>query len=99
LEKGYEIKMKDHTLTLLDTHGTMIAKVTMTNNKKKILNIETDVTKCLKACSKDETWLWHIRLRHVNFDSLNMMAQKEILKGLSSIIHPNQLCKGCLVGN
>jgi hypothetical protein len=50
--------MKDHTLTLLDTHGTMIAKVTMTNNNnKKFLNIETDVTKCLKACSKDETWL------------------------------------------
>jgi hypothetical protein len=49
--------MKDRTLTLLDTHGTMIAKVTMTNNKKKIINIETDVTKCLKACSKDETWL------------------------------------------
>jgi len=49
--------MKDRTLTLLDTHGTMIAKVTITNNKKKILNIEIDVTKCLKACSKDETWL------------------------------------------
>ena len=28
-EKGYEIKMKYHTLTLLDTKGAMIAKVTM----------------------------------------------------------------------
>jgi hypothetical protein len=32
LEKGYEIKMKDHTLTLLDTKIVMIAKITMTNN-------------------------------------------------------------------
>jgi hypothetical protein len=48
---------------------------------------------------KDETWLWHMKLGHVNFDSLKMMAQKEMLKGLLSIIHPNQLCEGCLMGN
>jgi transposase InsO family protein len=47
---------------------------------------------------KDETWFWHVRLGHVNFDSLKMMAQNEMLKGLPSIIHSNQLCEGCLVG-
>jgi hypothetical protein len=98
LEKGYEIKMKYHTLTLLDTKGDMIAKVTMTKNRMFILNIETDVPKYPNACVKDETWLWHMKLGHVNFDSLKMMAQKEMLKGLLSIIHPNQLCEGCLMG-
>ena len=39
-----------------------------------------------------------MKLGHVNFDSLKMMAQKEMLKGLPYIIHPNQLCEGCLVG-
>jgi hypothetical protein len=39
-----------------------------------------------------------MRLGHASFDSLKMMAQKEMLKGLPSIIHPNQLCEGCLVG-
>jgi hypothetical protein len=34
LEKGYEIKMKNHTLTLLDTKRDMIAKVAMINKKK-----------------------------------------------------------------
>jgi len=32
METSYEIKMKDRILTLLDTHRTMIAKVTMTKN-------------------------------------------------------------------
>jgi acyl carrier protein len=32
LEKWFDIKMKDHTLTLLDTKGAMIAKIAM---KKK----------------------------------------------------------------
>jgi hypothetical protein len=56
LEKGYEIKMKDHTLTLRDTHGTIIARVTITKNEIFLLNIETNVSKCLKAYVKDETW-------------------------------------------
>ena len=30
LKNDYKIKMKNSTLTLLNTHGTMIAKVTMT---------------------------------------------------------------------
>jgi hypothetical protein len=49
--------MKYHTLPLLDTHGVMIAKVTMTKNKMFLLNIEMNVPKCLKAHVKDETWL------------------------------------------
>jgi len=98
LEKGYKIKMKDHTLALFDTKGYMIAKVAMTKNIMFLLNIETDMPKCLNTYVKDETWLRHMRLEHVNFDSLKMMAQKEMLKGLPSIIHSNQLCEECLVG-
>jgi hypothetical protein len=39
LEKEYEIKMKNHTLTLLDTKGVMIAKTTMIKNRMFLLNI------------------------------------------------------------
>ena len=70
--------MKDHILTLLDTKEDMIAKVAMTKNIMFLLNIEIDVPKCLNACVKDETQLWHMRLGHANFDSLKMMAQKDV---------------------
>jgi hypothetical protein len=43
----YEIKMKDLTLTLLDTKEAMITKVVMTKNKVFLLNIKTDVPKCI----------------------------------------------------
>jgi hypothetical protein len=98
LEKGYEIKMKDHILTLLDTYKTMIAKVTMTKNKVFLLNIEIDVPKCLNTCVKDDNWIWHMRLEYVNFDNLKMMMQNEMLKSLPSIKHPNQLCEWYIVG-
>jgi hypothetical protein len=56
LEKDHEIEMKYCTLTLLDTHGTMIVRVTMTKNRIFLLNIEMDMLKCLKSYVKDETW-------------------------------------------
>jgi len=75
LEKGYEIKMKDRAMTLLDTYRAVIVKVTMTKkNIMFLLNIKTGVPRCLKAYVKDEIWLWHMRHGHVNFDSLKMMA-------------------------
>jgi nanoRNase/pAp phosphatase (c-di-AMP/oligoRNAs hydrolase) len=52
LEKGYEIKMKDRTLTLLDTKEYMIAKVVMTKNKMFLPNIEMNVPKSLNDCKK-----------------------------------------------
>jgi hypothetical protein len=69
----------------------------MKKNKKFLLNIEMDMPKCVKTRVKDETWLWHMRLRHTNFDNLEMMTQKKMLKGLPSIIHPNYLCEGCFM--
>jgi len=50
LKKGYEIKMKDRILTLLDTKEDMIAKVAMIKNKMFLLNIEMDVPKYM--CEK-----------------------------------------------
>jgi nanoRNase/pAp phosphatase (c-di-AMP/oligoRNAs hydrolase) len=52
LEKGYEIKMKDRTLTLLDTKEYMIAKVVMTKNKMFLPNIEINVPKSLNDGKK-----------------------------------------------
>jgi hypothetical protein len=99
LENGYKIKIKDHTLTLLGTKGAMIEKVVLRKNRMFLLNIKMNVPKFLNTCVKDETWLWQIRLGDVNFDSLKMMTQKQMLKDLPSIIYPNQLCEGCLMGN
>ena len=50
MKKGYEIKIKDRILILLDTKEDMIAKVAMIKNKMFLLNIEMDVPKCM--CEK-----------------------------------------------
>uniref|UniRef100_A0A2N9ICE2 Integrase catalytic domain-containing protein n=1 Tax=Fagus sylvatica TaxID=28930 RepID=A0A2N9ICE2_FAGSY len=46
----------------------------------------------------DSSWLWHLRLGHLNFGGLKLLAKTKMVRGLPSIEHPNQLCEGCLFG-
>ena len=98
LEKGYNIHMKDYSLSLRDNRNNLIAKVPMTRNRMFLLHIQSDVAKCLKACYKDSSWLWHLRFGHLNFGGLELLSKKEMVRGLPSISHPDQLCEGCLLG-
>ena len=98
LEKGYDICMKNHNLSIRDGLGNLVAKVPMTRNRMFLLNIQSDVARCLKACVKDSSWLWHLRFGHLNFGGLTLLSRKKMVKGLPSINHPDQLCEGCLIG-
>ena len=98
LEKGYDIHMKNRSLFIRNDQRNLIAQVPMTNNRMFLLNIQNDVAKCLKACYKDNAWLWHLRFGHLNFGGLKLLSEKEMVKGLPSISLPDQFCEGCLLG-
>ena len=73
IEKKYEILLKDRCCAIRDEENNLIAKVPMSRNRLFLLNIQNDVTKCLKACMNESSWFWHLRYGHVNFDNLNML--------------------------
>ncbi|KAI0529711.1 hypothetical protein KFK09_002268 [Dendrobium nobile] len=98
LEKGYDIHLQNNYLFLKDNIGTLIAKVPMSRNRMFLLNIQNDVAKCLKACYKDVSWLWHLRFGHLNFGGLELLSKKEMVRGLPCIKHPDQMCEACLLG-
>ena len=98
LEKGYDIHLKDNNLPIRDSGSNLIAKVLMSRNRMFMLNIQNDVEKCLKTCYKDIDWLWHHLFGHLNSRGLQLLFKKEIMRGLPFISHPNQVCKGCLLG-
>ncbi|KAE8728448.1 hypothetical protein F3Y22_tig00004355pilonHSYRG00008 [Hibiscus syriacus] len=98
VEKGYDIHMNNYNISIKDDKNNFIAKVPMSKNRMFLINIQNDVAKCLKACYKDASWLWHIRFGHLNFGGLELLSKKEMVKGLPRINHPDQLCEGFLAG-
>ncbi|GKD97779.1 zinc finger, CCHC-type containing protein [Tanacetum coccineum] len=53
---------------------------------------------CLSARISDPTWLWHVRMGHINFNSMKFMAKKKLIEGMPKLNIPPQPCEGCLVG-
>lgn len=98
LEKGFDISMKDSYLTINDARGNLVAHVKMSKNRLFALNMKHDMMKCLKAIVKDESWLWHLRLGHLNFGGLKLLSTKNMVKGLPHIDHPDEVCEGCILG-
>ncbi|KAL3508850.1 hypothetical protein ACH5RR_028251 [Cinchona calisaya] len=45
----------------------------------------------------DDTWLWHLRFGHLNFESLKFLTRKILVIGLSSINYPNKKCEFCIL--
>ncbi|GAB2283017.1 hypothetical protein Dimus_039573 [Dionaea muscipula] len=98
VEKGYNVVMKDRVLILRNEENKLIAHVKMTKNRLFVMNIRHDVARCLNACMKDDCWLWHLRLGHLNFGALNFLSRRKLVKGMPHIDSPNQFCEGCVIG-
>ena len=54
--------------------------------------------KCLNAIVNNESWLWHLRFGHLNFQSLENLSKRNLVNGLPHIHHPDQLCEACIFG-
>lgn len=52
---------------------------------------------CLLTKAGELTWLWHSRLGHVNFNSMNLLSKNRMAYGLPTFTHPKDVCKGCLM--
>jgi hypothetical protein len=52
----------------------------------------------MKMCLEDESWRWHERYGHINFDALQLLVRCGMVHGLPSIEHADVLCEACLAG-
>nr|GEX27084.1 reverse transcriptase domain-containing protein [Tanacetum cinerariifolium] len=55
---------------------------------------------CLMArASSTKSWLWHQRLSHLNFDTINDLARNDLVAGLPKFkYHKEHLCSSCEQG-
>ncbi|GJR46306.1 retrovirus-related pol polyprotein from transposon TNT 1-94 [Tanacetum coccineum] len=49
--------------------------------------------------SKNKSWLWHRRLNHLNFSTINDLARKDLVRGLPRLkFEKDHLCSACQLG-
>nr|GEX52651.1 retrovirus-related Pol polyprotein from transposon TNT 1-94 [Tanacetum cinerariifolium] len=54
----------------------------------------------MARASSTKSWLWHQRLSHLNFDSINDLARNDLVAGLPKFkYHKEYLCPSCEQGN
>jgi len=46
----------------------------------------------------NDSWLWHKRFRHLNFQGLKLLELKNMVHWLPKIEEKHEVCKGCAIG-
>ncbi|XP_058775441.1 uncharacterized protein LOC131649702 [Vicia villosa] len=76
LEKGYNIRLEDKILRVVDASGVLILKAPMATNRTFKVELKVLKHRCLATAASREEWLWHYRLGHLNFRDLKALQQE-----------------------
>ncbi|GJX85621.1 retrovirus-related pol polyprotein from transposon TNT 1-94 [Tanacetum coccineum] len=58
--------------------------------------LKTSLICLLSKASKTKSWLWHRRLSHLNFGTLNKLAKDGLARGIPRLkFHKDHLCSAC----
>ena len=100
MEHGYYILFGGNKAIIFDDARleNVIAKVIMKGNHCFPLSLESLLPAARRASVMDDSWTWHRRLGHLNFDSMNRMQQEELVTGLPTLTEVNDACEGCIFG-
>ena len=96
-EEGYRITLSGDLLWVRDDKGELIMKVKRSMNRLYKVILHNSEQKCLLAKGDEDSWLWHSRLGHVNFNAMAMMSTTNMVHGLPKIYQPKEVCTGCLM--
>nr|GEY31992.1 hypothetical protein [Tanacetum cinerariifolium] len=78
---------------LIGSHGTDLYSITLQDT-----NCPNPICLMAKA-SSSQPWLWHRRLSHLNFDTINLLSKNDILVGLPKLkFVKDHLCSSCKLG-
>nr|GEV09382.1 retrovirus-related Pol polyprotein from transposon TNT 1-94 [Tanacetum cinerariifolium] len=97
-----EVAFRRNTCFIKDMDGVDLLKGNHSTNLY-IINLYDMASAspiCLMACeTPTKSWLWHQRLSHVNFDTINDLAKNDLVSGLPNFKYAKEyLCLSCEQG-
>ena len=70
---------------------------TSTRTRGNVFQLNTIEITCLVA-NIDNSWLWHRRLHHINFDDIVKASRTFLVRNLPEITKPTDIvCKECIL--
>ncbi|GKA99830.1 retrovirus-related pol polyprotein from transposon TNT 1-94 [Tanacetum coccineum] len=101
-DSDLEVAFRKHSCYVRDTDGVELLKGSRGSNLYTI-SVE-DMMRSSPICllskaSKNKSWLWHRRLNHLNFGTINDLARKDLVRGLPRLkFEKDHLCSACQLG-
>ncbi|GJT57425.1 retrovirus-related pol polyprotein from transposon TNT 1-94 [Tanacetum coccineum] len=101
-DSDLEIAFRKHSCFVRDMNSVDLLKGSRSTNLYMI-SID-DMMKSSPVCllskaSKIKSWLWHRRLNHLNFGTINDLARKDLVRGLPRLkFEKDHLCSACQLG-
>ncbi|GKE20086.1 retrovirus-related pol polyprotein from transposon TNT 1-94, partial [Tanacetum coccineum] len=91
-----------HLCYVRDTDGVELIKGSRGSNLYTIsikYMMKSSPICLLSKASKNKSWLWHRRLNHLNFGTINDLAKKDLVRGLPRLkFEKYYLCSACQLG-
>nr|GEY59183.1 hypothetical protein [Tanacetum cinerariifolium] len=91
-----EVAFKKHSCYVRDSDGVELIKGSHGSNLYTILveyMLKSSPICLLSKASNNKSWLWHRLLNHLNFDTINDLARKDLVRGLPRLkFEKDHLC-------
>nr|GFC88889.1 retrovirus-related Pol polyprotein from transposon TNT 1-94 [Tanacetum cinerariifolium] len=101
-DSDLEVAFRQHTCFIRNLDGVDLLTGSRGNNlyTLSIRDMMVSSPICLLSkASKTKSWLWHRRLSHLNFGTINHLARQGLVRGLSKLkFEKDHLCSACAMG-
>ncbi|GJR13729.1 retrovirus-related pol polyprotein from transposon TNT 1-94 [Tanacetum coccineum] len=101
-DSNLEFAFRKHSCYVRDTGGVELIKGSRGSNLHTISvedMMESSPICLLSKAFKNKSWLWHRRLNHLNFGTINDLARKDLVRGLPRLkFKKDHLCSSCQLG-
>ncbi|GJR28295.1 retrovirus-related pol polyprotein from transposon TNT 1-94 [Tanacetum coccineum] len=101
-DSNLEVAFRQHTCFIRNLEGVDLLTGSRGDNLYTLSlgNMLASSPICLLSkASKTKSWLWHRRLSHLNFGSINHLARHGLVRGLPKLkFEKDHLCSACALG-
>lgn len=92
------MRLKGEYLNMHDHDGKLLVKAR--RSKIRLYNVCMGIKESmgLLMTAINESNRWHVRLGHINLETMKAMIQRELVVGIPQIIIEKEVCGLCLLG-